>query len=414
MKHFYNRHYNKLLRTLAPILAFLFLSNLQATAQLAGDDCKFLGNIVANSVPINFNLYWNQITPENSGKWGSVEASRNSMTWTELDRAYKHAIDNGFPFKHHTFVWGNQQPNWIENLSLEEQKEEVEEWIRLYSERYPETAYIDVVNEPLHAMPKYRNALGGSGTTGYDWIIWSFEKAREYLPNAKLLINDYGILNSAANTANYLNIIKVLQERDLIDGIGVQSHGLETFSTSVIKANLDKLAETGLPIYVSEYEVERASDEEQLRIFKEQFTLFWTHKAVKGITLWGYEQGKIWKADAYLIRSNGAKRPAMVWLEEYLSGQGLTACGVIPTGIKDLQKAGIEIFPNPVTNGRLTFSIPQGITAINILSMDGQSVKSIAPTGGEVIETNLGLPSGIYIVQMVGSKETLHSKIVVR
>src|SRR5690606_10665906 len=159
------------------------------------------------------------------------------------------------------------------------------------------------------------------------------------------------------------------QERDLIDGIGVQSHGLETFSISAIKGNLDKLAETGLPIYVSEYEVERANDQEQLNIFKEQFQLFWTHKAVKGITLWGYEQGKIWKADAYLLKSNGAKRPALEWLEQYLSNQGLTACTGIPTGIEDLKKAGIEIYPNPVQNGRLTFSIPQGITAIKILSL---------------------------------------------
>lgn len=414
MTHLYNVHYKKLAKVIAPIVAFFLLNSPQANAQLAGEDCKFLGNIVASTVPINFNTYWNQITPENSGKWGSVEGTQNSMSWTELDRAYNHALDNGFPFKHHTFVWGQQQPNWISGLDAAEQKEEVEEWIRLYSKRYPETAYIDVVNEPLHAMPDYRNALGGFGETGYDWIIWSFEKAREYLPNAKLLINDYGILNSAANTANYIKIIKVLQERDLIDGIGVQSHGLETFDVSVIKSNLDKLAETGLPIYVSEYEVDIADDQQQMEVFKEQFQLFWTHKAVKGITLWGYEQGKIWKTNAYLIKSNGVKRPALTWLEQYLNGQGLSACVGVPTGIGDLKRAGIEIYPNPVQDGRLTLSIPREITAINILSLDGQIVKDINPSGNQIIETNLQLPSGVYIVRIMGNKETLHSKIVVR
>lgn len=414
MKHFYNLYYKKFVKAIVPIVAFLLLNNPQANAQLAGEDCKFLGNIVANTVPANFNLYWNQITPENSGKWGSVEGIRNTMSWTELDRAYKHAIDNGFPFKHHTFVWGNQQPNWIGDLTPEEQKEEVEEWIRLYSERYPETAYIDVVNEPLHAMPNYRNALGGSGTTGYDWIIWSFEKAREYLPNAKLLINDYGILNSATNTANYLKIIKVLQERDLIDGIGVQGHGFETFDVAFLKANLDKLAETGLPIYVSEYDIDIESDQKQHEVFSKQFELFWTHKAVRGITLWGYEQGKTWKTHTYLIKSNGAKRPALTWLEQYLSGQGLSACSGVPSGIEDLKRAEIEIYPNPVQDGRLTFSIPHGITAINILSLNGQVVQNISPSGTQTIEANLQVPAGVYIVQMVGNKETVHSKIVVR
>lgn len=392
----------------------LLFNSLEATAQLAGEDCKFLGNIVAGNVPEGFEGYWNQITPENSGKWGSVESTRDVMSWTALDRAYEFAIDNGFPFKQHTFVWGNQQPGWISGLEATEQKEEVEEWIKQYSERYPETAYIDVVNEPLHAKPDYMNALGGTGETRYDWIVWSFEKAREYLPDAKLLINDYGILNSAANTRDYLDIIEVLQEKSLIDGIGVQAHGLESFGTITIKENLDKLAATGLPIYISEYEVDIVDDQHQLDIYKAQFPLFWNHSAVKGITLWGYIQDQIWKENAYLVKSNGSERPAMEWLKQYLSNTGLSACGEVPTGIEDFEKAGIKVYPNPVQNGRLTLSITHEITAINILGLDGQLVKNIAPSGSNILEANLQVPPGVYIVQMVSNKASVYSKIVVK
>ncbi len=79
---------------------------------------------------------------------------------------------------------------------------------------------IDVVNEPLHAPPSYMNAIGGSGSTGWDWVIWAFEKARQYCPNAKLLINEYDVLSSTTNLANYISIINLLKARNLLDGIG--------------------------------------------------------------------------------------------------------------------------------------------------------------------------------------------------
>jgi endo-1,4-beta-xylanase len=82
------------------------------------------------------------------------------------------------------------------------------------------------VNEPIHIIPSYSAAIGGAGSTGWDWVIWSFQKARLHCPNSKLLINDYDILNNAANTNSYLIIINLLKARNLVDGIGVQSHHL--------------------------------------------------------------------------------------------------------------------------------------------------------------------------------------------
>ena len=33
--------------------------------------------------------YFDQLTPENAGKWGSVEGTRDVMNWTDLDTAYQ-------------------------------------------------------------------------------------------------------------------------------------------------------------------------------------------------------------------------------------------------------------------------------------------------------------------------------------
>ena len=291
------------------------------SAQIAKDKCKFLGNIIGRPQPADFGKYWNQVTPENAGKWGSAERKRDVMSWTTLDNAYTHAQTMNFPFKQHTLVWGQQQPAWIVGLPPSEQKEEVEEWIQLYCERYPDTDYIDVVNEPLHAVPSYVEALGGKGKTGWDWVVWSFEKARQYCPNASLILNDYNILTSDSATRNYLEIIELLKERGLIDIVGEQGHFLETTPVETIKKNLDLLAGAGLPIQISEFDVNLQDDQAQLQKYKEQFPLFWNHPSVEGLTLWGYRQGQIWRKDAYLIRSDGSSRPALEWLKGFIESQ---------------------------------------------------------------------------------------------
>lgn len=301
--------------------------------QLAEGQAKFLGNIAANSVPSNFGQYWNQITPENGGKWGEVEQSRDSYNWTAQDNSYSYAQQQNIPFKGHTLVWGSQEPGWISSLSQAEQRAEVEEWIIDYATRYPDTDMIDVVNEPLHAPASFRNALGGSGSTGWDWVVWSFEKARQYLPNAKLLLNDYGIINDGNAIQDYLEIITILNDRGLIDGIGIQCHtfNVDNLSANAIQNNLNTLASVGLPIYVSELDM-RGSESQQRDRYAEKFPIFWEHPAVVGVTLWGYIEGQTWYDGTGLLRADGSEKPSMTWLKSYFDDAPDTGGGDQGTG----------------------------------------------------------------------------------
>src|SRR5512145_2451098 len=186
--------------------------------------------------------------------------------------------------------------------------------------RYPDIDTIDVVNEPLHAPPSYAEALGGAGDTSWDWVIESFQLAREYFPDAELILNDYQILIMESFTEDYLEIIELLQERDLIDGIGLQGHWLERAETGVVEANLDTLAATGLPIYITEFDVNLADDAQQANVLKDLFTIFWSNPSVLGVTFWGHLQGDVWQPNAYLIRSDGTFRPAFEWLLCHTAG----------------------------------------------------------------------------------------------
>jgi endo-1,4-beta-xylanase len=283
---------------------------------------RFVGNITTRGqVRSDFVDFWDQITPENEGKWGSVEPSRDQMNWAGMDRVRDYARQNNIPYKAHTFVWGSQQPNWIGGLPQSEQRAEVEEWIRLFCERYPDVAQIDVVNEPPpHTTPPYTAALGGAGASGFDWIVQSFRWARQYCPNAQLLLNDYNTIEYQNDNNNIINIVNRIKAAGApIDAVGVQAHAAFNVPTATVQNFLNRIATmTNLPIYVTEYDIDVADDNRQRDIMQQQITMFWNNPNVKGITLWGYVSGSTWLPNSGLMSSSGQQRPAMVWLMDFL------------------------------------------------------------------------------------------------
>ena len=299
----------------------LIFPPLQLKAGPIAEGCdKFLGNISTAGPPSNFLNYWNQVTLENNGKWVNIEPARDQMKWGPVQAAYDYCQKNKIPYKHHTFLWNEQYPTWLDGLSAADKKAEVEELIREFGQKFPETAVIDVVNECREKSPKWRDALGGAGETGYDWIVWGFQTTRKYCPKAKLLINEYYCEYNLEFVTEYLKIIKVLKEKNLIDGIGVQTHSPETikgFQMGTLKKCLDSLATSGVPLYSTELDL-AGNDQEQLKAYQDIFPIIWEHPAMRGVTLWGYIVGQTWMENAGLI-NGGTERPALKWLRQYVA-----------------------------------------------------------------------------------------------
>ncbi len=302
--------------------------SLSFTGVKATANGKFLGNIWGgNTEPLNFSKYWNQVTPENAGKWGSVELSQGTYNWSDLDAQYSYAKSKGFPFKFHNLVWGSQQPSWISSLSATNQVLAVIDWISNVGARYSNLDFIDVVNEPIKTgQPPYGAAIGGSGSTGWDWVIFAFTVARKYCGNAKLLVNEYSVENDTSAAAQYTNIINLLKSRNLIDGVGIQGHyfSLDSDDTGTLSNCLSIILSTGLPIYISELDLD-GDDATQLSRYQKYFPILWNYSTIKGVTLWGYIQGSIWTTNAYLLTTSGTERPALTWLMQYVGNTTSTS-----------------------------------------------------------------------------------------
>lgn len=309
----------------AIILLLLILISSASHAQLAAGKSKFLGNVTGSSVPANFSTYWNQITPENASKWGSVEPNRDQMNWGQMQTAYNYAKSRGYKFKHHTLVWGSQFPGWLTSLSQADQRAEIIEWYQASAQTFPNLDFIDVVNEPIKTACPFKNALGGDGTTGWDWVIEAFRLARQYFPNAKLLINEYGTENDPSARNTYIQIINLLKNRGYIDGIGLQAHyfNVDNMTGSQMTATLNQYANTGIDIYISELDITGGGTETgQRNKYADLFPAMWNHPSVKGITLWGYIWGQTWRPNTGLVNTNGTERQAMTWLKSFMAGGG--------------------------------------------------------------------------------------------
>ncbi|MDF7811618.1 endo-1,4-beta-xylanase [Hymenobacter sp. YC55] len=401
---------------------------------MATGKAKFLGGVYSTPQKPFFNNYFNQVTPENAGKWGSVESTRNVMNWTELDSAYALARTKGYPFKMHTLIWGQQQPLWIEDLPPAEQLMEINEWFAAVAARYPNITQIEVVNEATNDLPlngstgpngpntpgsgagNYYNALGGAGTTGWDWVIKSFELARQYFPNTQLMINDYSVINTTSNAQRYLGIINLLVARNLVDGVGIQGHAFSTRNTpaTTLATNLTLLATAGKPLYITELDIDgvnsatppQLDDAIQLAEYQRIFPTLWEHPAVRGITLWGYRPGH-WRSaqGAYLVNTDNTERSALVWLKNYVRTTVLST--------KANQNAALTLSPNPAANGRFVLQGMEKAQTIRVLDLNGRLVKEVKAVNQATTEVALQVSPGLYVVQVIDGYGVTSRKLLV-
>ena len=314
-------------RTLCYVTMLACLSPMKVNAQLSSNPDKFLGNITTRyqmdaggGVDPYYKL-WNQVTPENESKWGSVEGTRGSFNWG-CDTPFNYAKKYGFTYKFHAFVWGAQYPNWFtSSLSISERYKAIVTWFDAVKKKYPELPMIDVVNEAVgmhqQGNPLMKESLGGGGKTGYDWLIRAFEMAYERYPDAILIYNDYNTFQHDTNS--YLELVRTLRDFGApIDAYGNQSHDVNDISVDKLKSSMKTLNDgLKMPMYITELDIDIADDNKQKKQYEDIFPIMWEAEQCAGVTIWGYIHGATWVSNSGIIK-NGKDRPAMTWLREYM------------------------------------------------------------------------------------------------
>ena len=411
------------------ILISITLTNYNLYAQMGKCKGKYLGNVIDGTTnsgaDYKYNTYWNQATAENGCKWGSVESSQGSYNFSTCDVAYNWAKSNSGLFKYHNFAWGSQTPGYVSSASTATITQAVENYIAAVANHYNPMggiALIDVFNEPVHtALPgNYKAALTAGyqaanpgGTNEYGWIIWVFQLARKYFPNAKLLLNEYSIENDpngalvtyAAMANAVLNAPNLTDgSKNLIDGLGLQCHAFSInastgFTASELQSSLDKLYSlTGLPMHITEMDLDANPNETtQSNQYQALFPVAWNHPHVAGMTLWGYVQGFTWRngngtagpngTDSGIMYAStysanpGGERPALTWIKNYMASQpNLSGCPLPGTegpgwGTTTTTTSPTVSITTPANNA--TYTAPASVTIAASASETGGTISSV-------------------------------------
>nr|AAA90913.1 endo-1,4-beta-xylanase [Thermotoga sp.] len=248
---------------------------------------------------------FNILTPENQMKWDTIHPERNRYNFEPAEKHVEFALKNDMIVHGHTLVWHNQLPGWLtgQEWSKEELLNILEDHVKTVVSHFRGRVKIwDVVNEAVSDSGTYRESIWYK-TIGPEYIEKAFIWAREADPDAVLIYNDYSIEEINAKSNFVYNMIKNLKEKGVpIDGIGFQMHiDYRGLNYESFKKNLERFAELGLQIYITEMDVRiplGGSEEyylkKQAEVYRRIFEICLDNPAVRAIQFWGFTDKYSW------------------------------------------------------------------------------------------------------------------------
>ncbi|MBI4873116.1 MAG: endo-1,4-beta-xylanase [Acidobacteria bacterium] len=164
----------------------------------------------------------------------------------------------------------------------------------------------DVINETF-SNHDFMDILGRQAMV--DW----FKAARRGDPDVKLYINDFGIIsgNDTAHQNDYAATIHYLNEMGApLDGIGLQGH----FSPRVTPPEealrrLDRFAGFKKDLAVTEFDIDTVDERTQADYTRDYLTLTFSHPAIQSFLMWGFWEGRHWKPNGAMYRTDWSKKP---------------------------------------------------------------------------------------------------------
>lgn len=278
---------------------------------------------------------FNRVSAENDLKWPQWLADDDRWSRARTLAALRWFNERDFIVHGHVLVW----PGWrwlprslrqLENDPAALRQAVADHIADMMTATRGLTQEWDVVNEPF-ANHDLMDILGRE--VMIDW----FRLAHAIQPDTKLYLNDYGILasgnrNDTPHQQHFEDTIRFLLDGGApLHGIGVQSHfGEHVTEPTMLWAILDRYARFGLPIQISEFDIDTDDESFQADYTRDFLIAVFAHEAVEAFVMWGFWEGRHWKPRAamfrrdWTIKPNGQVYRDLVFDQWWTSEQGET------------------------------------------------------------------------------------------
>ena len=257
---------------------------------------------------------FNKVVFENRMKWKFYRDNDS-----QLKEAMAWCAERDLPIRGHCMVWAawKRLPRGMEQEFAgrnDEFKRVIGEHVHKMATTYPDTfVEWDVVNE-LHTQHEFVDMYGKEVVV--DW----FRMAKESNPNFTSYINDYAILAGydQPHQDGYFEWIKYLLEQGApVEGIGLQGHFRAPIPPEEILRRLDRFAQFGLEMQITEYDFDETDELLQARFTRDFMTVVFSHPQTTGIMTWCLWENAASKPQAAFFSSDWKKkRIAQAW--EYM------------------------------------------------------------------------------------------------
>ncbi|KAJ0077813.1 hypothetical protein Patl1_37410 [Pistacia atlantica] len=250
--------------------------------------CATNKNILNNKKYQNwFTARFGLTTFENEMKWYSTEPSQGKKDYSVADAMLQFMKQNRIAVRGHNIFWDDPkyQPGWLNSLSPLALRLAVEKRAKSIVTRYKgQLIARDVINENLH-FSFFENKMGADASK------MAFKYANQYDPSTLMFMNDYNTIeekgDQVSSPANYLKKLREIQSslsKGAREAIGLESH-FRVPNIPYMRASIDKLAAAGVPIWLTEVDVEKGPSQ---ALFLEQVLREGhSHPKVGGIVIWG-------------------------------------------------------------------------------------------------------------------------------